>query len=252
MNAKSTITKPDHVAIIMDGNGRWAKKRGLPRVAGHHAGVKTLRKLIEHAVKIDLKSITVYAFSRENWQRPDEEVDLLMDLFMTALQSEVEELHKNNVRIKFIGDQTAFSDKLQHSINNSESLTSSNSGLCLNVAANYSGRWDIIQACQSISKDITSNKLIVDNINETIISEKLSLAQNNDPDLFIRTGGEQRISNYLLWQLAYTELYFTDTLWPDFNAEQLDIALDWFAERQRRFGKTSEQIEQDQSVKDNA
>lgn len=244
MNAKSTITKPGHVAIIMDGNGRWAKKRGLPRVAGHRAGVKTLRKLIEHAAKIELNTITVYAFSRENWQRPDKEVDLLMDLFMAALQSEVKDLHKNNVRLKFIGDRMAFSDKLQNSINDSESLTSSNSGLCLNVAANYSGRWDIIQACQSISKDITSNKLIVDDINEAIISDKLSLAQNNDPDLFIRTGGEQRVSNYLLWQLAYTELYFTDTLWPDFNSEQLDLVLDWFAKRQRRFGKTSEQIEQ--------
>ena len=166
-----------------------------------------------------------------------------MDLFVTALQSEVEELHKNNVRLTFIGDRTAFSNKLQKSINESESITSSNSGLCLNVAANYSGRWDIVQACQSICKAIASNKLIVDKINETVISEKLSLAQFNDPDLFIRTGGEHRASNYLLWQLAYTELYFTDTLWPDFNSEQLDLALDWFAERQRRFGKTSEQIE---------
>ncbi len=244
MNAKSTITKPDHVAIIMDGNGRWAKKRGLPRVSGHRAGVQTLRKLIEHAVKIELNTITVYAFSRENWQRPEKEVGLLMDLFMTALQSEVKDLHKNNIRLKFIGDRAAFSDKLQNSINDSESLTSSNSGLCLNVAANYSGRWDIIQTCQSISKDIASNKLIVDDINEAIISDKLSLAQNNDPDLFIRTGGEQRISNYLLWQLAYTELYFTNTLWPDFNPEQLDLALDWFDKCQRRFGKTSEQIEQ--------
>jgi len=248
MNAKSKIIKPGHVAIIMDGNGRWAKKRGLPRIAGHRAGVKTLRKLIEHAAEVGLNTITVYAFSRENWQRPDKEVDLLMDLFMVALQSEVMDLHKNNVRLKFVGDRMAFGDKLQKSINESESLTSSNSGLCLNVAANYSGRWDIIQACQSISNDIVSNKMCVDDINEAIISDKLSLAQNNDPDLFIRTGGEQRISNYLLWQLAYTELYFTDTLWPDFNAKQLDLALNWFAERQRRFGKTSEQIEQDHSV----
>jgi undecaprenyl diphosphate synthase len=244
MNAKSTISKPDHIAIIMDGNGRWAKKRGLPRVAGHRAGVKTLRKLIEYAVKIELNTITVYAFSLENWQRPENEVGLLMDLFMKALQSEIKDLHENNVKLKFIGDRTAFSDKLQSSINNSELLTSSNSGLCLNVAANYSGRWDITQACQSISNDIVSNKLIIDDVNEVKISEKLALAQNNDPDLFIRTGGEQRISNYLLWQLAYTELYFTDILWPDFKPEQLDLAIDWFAKRQRRFGKTPEQIEQ--------
>ena len=246
MNAKSTIIKPCHVAIIMDGNGRWAEKRGLPRVAGHRAGVKTLRKFIEHAVKIKLDTVTVYAFSRENWQRPDKEVELLMGLFMSALQSEVKDLNKNNVRLKFIGDRTAFSDKLQNSINISESLTSKNSGLNLNVAANYSGRWDIIQACCSIGRDLVSSQLIVDDINETSISDRLSLAQDTDPDLFIRTGGEQRISNYLLWQLAYTELYFTDILWPDFNPEQLDIALDWFAKRQRRFGKTSKQIEQAQ------
>ena len=232
----------------MDGNGRWAKKRGLPRVAGHRAGVKTLRKLIEHAVKIKLKTITVYAFSLENWQRPEKEVGLLMDLLMTALKSEVKDLHKNNVSLKFIGDKTAFSDKLQQSINASESLTSSNAGLCLNVAANYSGRWDIVQACQNISNDVAEKNLSIADINESVISEQLSLAQNNDPDLFIRTGGEQRISNYLLWQLAYTELYFTDVLWPDFNPEEFDLALDWFSRRQRRFGKTPEQIEQDRLV----
>lgn len=247
MNANHPITKPEHIAIIMDGNGRWAKKRKLPRVAGHRAGVKTLRVLIEHSVKIELKAMTVYAFSRENWQRPEKEVDLLMDLFMTALNSEVKDLHKNNVSLRFIGDRTSFSDKLQNSINKSEALTANNSGLCLNVAANYSGRWDITQACQSISNDIASNNLTVDDIDEALISDKLSLAQHQDPDLFIRTGGEQRISNYLLWQQAYTELYFTDCLWPDFDVEQFDLALDWFDKRQRRFGKTSEQIEQAQN-----
>jgi undecaprenyl diphosphate synthase len=247
MDSEPKISKPKHIAIIMDGNGRWAKGKNLPRAAGHRAGVKTLRKLIEHAVKIKLNTLTVYAFSTENWQRPEKEVGLLMDLFMTALQSEVKDLHKNNVQLKFIGDKSVFSDKLQKTIYDSESLTSSNSGLCLNVAANYSGRWDITQAVQSIAKDIASTNLVVDDVNEMLISDKLSLALCEEPDLFIRTGGEQRISNYLLWQLAYTELFFTDAYWPDFDSEQLDRALDWFANRQRRFGKTSEQIEQNNS-----
>ncbi len=244
MDTESNPPKPKHIAIIMDGNGRWAKKRNLPRAAGHRAGVITLRKLIEHAVKRKLNTMTVYAFSRENWQRPEKEVGLLMELFMTALQSEVKDLHKNNVCLKFVGDKTAFNEKLQKTINDSESLTSSNSGLCLNVAANYSGRWDITQAIQSIAQDLASDNLLVDDINEVLLGDRLSLAEHKDPELFIRTGGEQRISNYLLWQLAYSELYFTDVLWPDFNPEQFDNALDWFENRQRRFGKTSEQIEQ--------
>lgn len=247
MDIDSKASKPNHIAIIMDGNGRWAENKNLPRVAGHRAGVKTLRKLIEHAVKTGLKTMTVYAFSRENWQRPEKEVDLLMDLFMTALQSEVKDLHKNNVCLKFIGDKSAFSDKLQNTISKSESLTSSNTGLHLNVAANYSGRWDITQVFQSIAKDLAVNDLSRDDINEDLISNRLSLADINEPDLFIRTGGEQRISNYFLWQLAYTELYFTDVLWPDFSSEELDKAIDWFSSRQRRFGKTSEQIEQSNS-----
>lgn len=246
MNATTTITKPEHIAIIMDGNGRWAKSRGLPRVSGHRAGVKTLRKLIEHSVKTQLSTITVYAFSRENWQRPESEVDLLMDLFISALNSEVKDLHKNNVKLTFIGDRSAFSSKLQNSINDSESLTSVNNGLRLNIAANYSGRWDIVQAFQAIAKEIESNKMKPEDINEDLVGTKLSLADHKDPDLFIRTGGEQRISNYLLWQTAYTELYFTETLWPDFDAAQFDLAMEWFSRRQRRFGKTSEQVEQTQ------
>jgi undecaprenyl diphosphate synthase len=247
MDSEPKISKPKHIAIIMDGNGRWAKERSLPRAAGHRAGVKTLRKLIEHAVKIKLNTLTVYAFSTENWRRPEKEVGLLMDLFMTALQSEVKDLHKNNVQLKFIGDKSAFSDKLQKTISDSESLTALNSGLYLNVAANYSGRWDITQAVQSIVQDVASNNLVVDDVNEMLISNKLSLATCEEPDLFIRTGGEQRISNYLLWQLAYTELFFTDTYWPDFDPEQLDRTLVWFANRQRRFGKTPEQIEKNNS-----
>jgi undecaprenyl diphosphate synthase len=245
MDIDSNVSKPNHIAIIMDGNGRWAKNKNQPRVAGHRAGVKTLRKLIEHAVKIKLKTMTVYAFSRENWQRPETEVNLLMELFMTALNSEVKDLHENDVCLKFIGDKTDFSDKLQKTIAKSESLTSSNSGLSLNVAANYSGRWDITQAVQAISKDITLGTIKAEELDESTIREKLCLADSEDPDpdLFIRTGGEQRISNYFLWQLAYTELYFTDLLWPDFSADELDKAIDWFENRQRRFGKTSEQIE---------
>ncbi len=245
MDSEPNTSKPKHIAIIMDGNGRWANKRKLPRIAGHRAGVKTLRKLIEHAVKTSLSVMTVYAFSTENWQRPEKEVDLLMELFMTALQSEVKDLHKNNVCLKFIGDKTAFANKLQEIINQSESLTSSNTGLCLNVAANYSGRWDITNAFQTIAKEIASNQLNVDDIDEDLIGNRVSLTEYSEPDLFIRTGGEQRISNYLLWQLAYTELYFTDVLWPDFDSEQLDNAIEWFTKRQRRFGKTSEQVEQD-------
>ena len=247
MVVKSQTKLPEHVAIIMDGNGRWAKQKGLPRVAGHRAGVKTLRNLIEHSVKLKLKAVTVYAFSQENWQRPEREVSLLMDLFMTALKSEVADLHKNNVRLNFIGERTAFNKKLQNSINESESLTASNNGLNLNVAINYSGRWDILQAIQSIVIDPEIHK-----ITEEVINKKLSLSTISDPDLFIRTGGEQRISNYLLWQLAYTELYFTDTLWPDFDSEQFDLAINWFSNRQRRFGKTSEQIEQPKTLNDNA
>ncbi len=245
MDSEPNTSKPKHIAIIMDGNGRWANKRKLPRIAGHRAGVKTLRKLIEHAVKTGLSVMTVYAFSTENWQRPEKEVDLLMELFMTALQSEVKDLHKNNVCLKFIGDKADFANKLQETINQSESLTSSNTGLCLNVAANYSGRWDITNAFQTIAKEIASNQLNVDDIDEDLIGNRVSLTEYSEPDLFIRTGGEQRISNYLLWQLAYTELYFTDVLWPDFDSEQLDNAIEWFTKRQRRFGKTSEQVEQD-------
>ena len=243
MDIDSKDSKPKHIAIIMDGNGRWAKNKSQPRVAGHRAGVKTLRKLIEHAVRIQLNTMTVYAFSRENWQRPEKEVTLLMDLFMTALNSEVKDLHENNVCLKFIGDKADFSEKLQKTIKQSEDLTCNNSGLSLNVAANYSGRWDITQALQSIADDIVAGNLNNKQVDESLINEKLCLAKEVEPDLFIRTGGEQRISNYFLWQLAYTELYFTDTLWPDFSPDELDKAINWFNNRQRRFGKTSEQIE---------
>jgi len=240
MNSKSS--QPKHIIIIMDGNGRWAEQNGLTRSAGHRAGVKTLRNLIEYAVQLRLTTITVYAFSRENWQRPKKEVELLLDLFISSLESEVKDLHDNNIKLNFIGEINKFSDKLKKSMNESETLTSKNSKLTLNIALNYSGRWDICNALLSIIDDITSKKITKNEINEELINKKLSLADYNEPDLLIRTGGERRLSNYLLWQIAYTEMYFTDILWPDFNTDQFDLALAWYAKRQRRFGKTSEQI----------
>ena len=246
MNSKSS--KPKHIIIIMDGNGRWAEQNGLLRSAGHSAGVKTLRNLIEHAVQLELTAITVYAFSRENWQRPKKEIELLLELFISSLESEVKDLHENNIKLNFIGEIDKFSEKLKKSMNESESLTSNNSKLTLNVALNYSGRWDIYNALLSIIDDMTSKKITKNEINEELINKKLSLADYDEPDLLIRTGGEKRLSNYLLWQIAYTELYFTDVLWPDFNTDQLDLALEWYAKRQRRFGKTSEQIEKNKNA----
>ena len=246
MNSKSS--KPKHIIIIMDGNGRWAEQSGLSRSAGHKAGVKTLRNLIEHAVQLELNTITVYAFSRENWQRPKKEVQLLLELFISSIESEVKDLHENNIKLNFIGETDKFSEKLKKSMNESESLTTNNSKLTLNVALNYSGRWDIYNALLSIIDDMTSKKITRNEINEELINKKLSLTDYDEPDLLIRTGGEKRLSNYLLWQIAYTELYFTDVLWPDFNTDQLDLALEWYAKRQRRFGKTSEQIEKNENA----
>ena len=246
MNSKSS--KPKHIIIIMDGNGRGAEQNGLTRSAGHKAGVKVLRNLIEHAVQLELKILTVYAFSRENWQRPKKEVELLLDLFISSLESEVKDLHENNIKLNFIGETDRFSEKLKKSMSKSESLTSSNSKLTLNVALNYSGRWDIYNALLSIIDDMTAKKITKNDVDEELINTKLSLANYDEPDLLIRTGGEKRLSNYLLWQIAYTELYFTNTLWPDFNTDQFDLALDWYAKRQRRFGKTSEQIEKNKNA----
>ena len=240
MNSKSS--KPKHIIIIMDGNGRWAEQNGLLRSAGHKVGVKVLRNLIEHAVKLELTTITVYAFSRENWQRPKKEIELLLDLFISSLESEVKDLHENNIKLNFIGETDKFSEKLKKSMSESESLTSNNSKLTLNVALNYSGRWDIYNALLSIIDDMASKKITKNEINEELVNKKLSLADYDEPDLLIRTGGERRLSNYFLWQIAYTEMYFTDILWPDFNVDQFDLALDWYAKRKRRFGKTSEQI----------
>ena len=241
MNSKSS--KPKHIIIIMDGNGRWAEQNGLSRSAGHKAGVKTLRNLIEYAVQLELNTLTVYAFSRENWQRPQKEVELLLDLFISSIESEIKDLHKNKIRLNFIGETDRFSEKLKKSMRESEQLTSNNSKMTLNVALNYSGRWDIHNALLLIINEVMTKKLNVDEIDEDLINKKLSLADYEEPDLLIRTGGERRLSNYLLWQIAYTEMYFTDILWPDFNREQFDLALNWYKKRQRKFGKTSEQIE---------
>ena len=234
---------PKHVAVVMDGNGRWAKKRFLPRSAGHRAGVSATRSIVENCHQQGIQALTIFAFSSENWNRPKKEVDALMSIFISTLKSEMLKLKKQNICVKFIGDRTAFSDELQSVINETEIQTIDNTGLALTIAANYGGRWDIADACKSIAKKVSSGDLSVDDINESLMSEELSLAGLPEIDLFIRTGGEKRISNFLLWQLAYTELYFTDTLWPDFNKASLLEAIAWYGSRQRRFGKTPDQIQ---------
>lgn len=239
---------PRHVAIIMDGNGRWARKRHMPRIAGHRVGLEAVRKTIKACVEQGVEVLTLFAFSSENWRRPKEEVGLLMKLFMTALDNEVKKLHKNGVRLRIIGDVTAFSPELQQRITDAEALTADNSTLHLNIAANYGGRWDIAQAVRNLAKQVRLGEIAADDISEEMIGKQLSLAELPEPDLFIRTGGEQRISNFLLWQLAYTELYFTDLLWPSFDAEALQQAIDSYSGRQRRFGRTGEQVEESESA----
>ncbi len=232
---------PRHVAIIMDGNGRWAQQRGLPRVSGHKAGVETVRSAVEQSVKTGIQVLTLFAFSSENWRRPPKEVNLLMDLFIIALDREVRRLKRNDVRLRIIGDHTAFSDKLQARIVEAQQSTADCKGLTLQIAANYGGRWDLVQAARRLSEKVDAGLLRPDQITEESLSSGLSTAGLPDPDLFIRTGGEQRLSNFLLWQSAYAEFYFTDVLWPDFDAKEFDKALASFTNRQRRFGRTSEQ-----------
>lgn len=233
---------PRHVAIIMDGNGRWAQKKGLPRHAGHPAGVEAVRKVIEHCVLRKIEVLTLFAFSSENWRRPKQEVGLIMDLFIRSLRKEAKRLHHNGVRLKVIGGRAAFSEKLQHRIDEVEQLTAENNALTLQVAANYGGRWDILQATKKLANEIEQGRLRADEINEDFLADNLSFPDLPDPDLFIRTGGEHRLSNFLLWQAAYAELYFSDLLWPDFDGEALDLAIADYASRQRRFGQTGEQI----------
>ncbi len=233
---------PRHIAIIMDGNGRWAQKRLMPRVFGHRQGVRTVRNIVEYCAEQQIEVLSLFAFSSENWRRPETEVSMLMELFMATLQREVDKLDKNNICLKIIGDKTAFSEKLQQKIIHAEQQTADNTGLTLVIAANYGGHWDITQAVQKITEKLQTGELNPQRITENLIEQHLSTAGLPEPDLFIRTGGEQRISNFLLWQLAYTELYFTPILWPDFDKQALQDAIISFKGRQRRFGHTGEQI----------
>lgn len=233
---------PKHIAIVMDGNGRWAHSRGLERIQGHYAGVKAARNTIELAAKKQIDVLTMFAFSSENWQRPAAEVNALMALFLTSLRDEADNLNKNNVRLRLIGDIHGFNSDLQQQIREVENLTASNNGLTLIIAANYSGRWDMLQATRILATKVRCGEIEPDAINIDTISQTLCLHDLPEPDLFIRTSGEQRISNFLLWQLAYTELYFTEVLWPDFGTEEFEKALAEFAGRKRRFGLTEEQV----------
>jgi len=235
---------PRHIAIIMDGNGRWARSRMLPRPVGHREGVKSVRRIVEACIDKGVRALTLFAFSSENWRRPTEEVSLIMGLFVHTLQKEVNSLDRNGVRLRFIGDRDAFSEDLQALIEKSELQTRNNTKLDLVIAANYGGQWDITRAFQHLAGKIESGELHAKDITGDVIADEMSMSDLPLPDLFIRTGGEQRISNFLLWQLAYTELYFTDVLWPAFAERQLDEALLWYANRQRRFGRTGEQVEQ--------
>ena len=230
---------PKHIAVIMDGNGRWARKRFLPRIAGHKRGVETVRDLVKYCVNLKVEYLTLFAFSSENWRRPSEEVSFLMGLFMQALKREVTKLHQNNIKLIMIGDRSRFDAELIAQIEASELLTAKNTGLVLSIAANYGGRWDVLQA---VNKMQLAAPQLAGFYREDHLTPYLSMSYAPEPDLFIRTGGEKRISNFLLWQLAYTELYFTDTLWPDFNQEAFNLAVGSYQKRERRFGRTSEQL----------
>jgi undecaprenyl diphosphate synthase len=233
---------PRHVAIIMDGNGRWARSRGLPRPAGHRASVKVVRKIVEECGRRNVDYLTLFAFSSENWRRPPDEVGMLMNLFLDALDREVADLHRNRVRLRFLGDRNLLGAALAQRMRDAEALTLKNTGLVLFVALAYGGRWDLTQACRALAADVAAGLIEAADIGEAQISERLALAGIPDPDLLIRTGGEQRISNFLLWNLAYTEMYFSEVLWPEFGAAELDAAFDFYAHRERRFGQTSAQI----------
>jgi undecaprenyl diphosphate synthase len=237
-----TTDIPAHVAIIMDGNGRWAQKRKRPRTFGHQAGLKVLRKVVEHCGRAGIRELTVFAFSSENWNRPEKEVSRLMELFMRALDKEAKELHQNNVRIRFIGDIGAFHPELQKKVGHAMATTKDNDSMTLNIAANYGGRWDIVNATRKIAQAVADGELEPDQIDEKLFGEQVELGDSRDPDLFIRTGGEMRVSNFLLWQSAYTEFFFTPVLWPDFGPDTIDEAIAAYQARERRFGLTSEQV----------
>ena len=232
--------QPQHVAIIMDGNGRWAKKRFLPRFIGHQKGLKSVRRMVAHCSTLGIKALTLFAFSTENWRRPPDEVNKLMGLFLKALQKEVSKLNENNIRLLIIGDRSAFSAEIQAHIDIAESMTRDNTGLVLSIAANYGGRWDIVEAVKKWQ--LANPERSVSEMDEAALAQYVSLSELPEVDLLIRTGGEQRISNFLIWQMAYAEFYFTDDLWPDFDESSIDKAIESFASRERRFGKTSEQV----------
>jgi undecaprenyl diphosphate synthase len=246
LHTSSTLAVPEvsaiprHVAIIMDGNGRWASKRLMPRVAGHSEGLNAVRKIVQECRRTGVEYLTIFAFSSENWRRPPEEVGFLMKLFLKSLKGEVSRLAENDICLRLIGDLTRFDPAIQEMVKFSEEKTAGCKALTITVAANYGGRWDILQAMQ---RCLAANpNLKPEQVNEALLQPYLSMAYAPEPDLFIRTGGEQRVSNFLLWQLAYTELYFTDVLWPDFDEAQLQKAFDWFSQRERRFGRTSAQL----------
>lgn len=237
---------PKHIAIIMDGNGRWARNRFMPRMAGHQQGVETVRGVIKACIERNVAYLTLFAFSSENWRRPAEEISFLMQLFTGALEQEITKLHENGIRFKVIGDISKFEPRIIEFIQNGEQLTAQNTRLTFTIAANYGGRWDIMQAMR---KMMAQSSEVPFNFEEESLAQYLSLSYAPEPDLFIRTGGEYRISNFLLWQLAYTELYFTNTLWPDFNEHELELAIQSYQQRERRFGRTSEQLQMTLSAK---
>lgn len=233
---------PQHIAVIMDGNGRWAKEKGKPRVFGHKNGVKAVRRTISTAAQLGIKAITLFAFSSENWRRPEEEVGVLMELFITVLSTEVKKLHRNNMQLRVIGNTSRFNQRLQAKIAQAQELTANNTGLVVNIAANYGGKWDITQATKKVAELVAQGQLMPEDVTEETIHQYLTMSDLPDVDLLIRTSGECRISNFMLWQLAYAELYFTETYWPDFNDESLIEAVTWFINRERRFGCTGEQV----------
>jgi undecaprenyl diphosphate synthase len=240
---------PRHIAIIMDGNGRWAKQRGLPRIAGHRAGVEAVRRTVRECTTRGVEVLTLFAFSSENWRRPKAEVRLLMELFVSALQQEVRRMHDNNVQLRVIGDRTAFNEKLQRCIADAEAMTRANTGLTLVIAANYGGQWDITQAARGLARKVAAGALSPEAVTAEALRAEMCLSDLPEPDLFIRSGGEKRISNFLLWQLAYTEMHFTECLWPDFDEDEFRTALTSYARRQRRFGRTGEQIDATDAVR---
>ena len=235
---------PKHIGVIMDGNGRWAKNKGMPRVYGHKKGVDSVRNAVRFCRKVGVESLTLFAFSSENWKRPEEEVSGLMELFMMVLTKEVKNLHKNNVKLKIVGDLSAFSQSIQKKVEEAQTLTANNIGLQLNIAANYGGRWDIVQAARALVAKVSAGELEMDQINEELFDQHTSFTEQAPLDLLIRTGGEVRVSNFMLWQLAYAELHFSPAYWPEFGDEEFAIAIESFAGTERRFGLTGEQVSQ--------